>query len=254
MDYVLHQAALGSVTRSLLEPLDCHRSNVDGFVHMLEAARQTEVRRLVYASSSATYGDHPGLPKYEDRIGQALSPYALSKRIDELYAAIYLRSYGLQSIGLRYFNVYGPRQDPAGAYAAVIPCWIDTLRRGQRPILYGDGETSRDFCFVENVVQPNLLAATSERATALGQVYNIAVGQRTSLMELYRQLANLLKDQAGICANEQPEFRDFRAGDVRHSQADISKAMELLGYRPTHDLQRGLQQTVFWYLRTQAHS
>lgn len=245
MDYVLHQAALGSVARSLQEPLMYHSINVDGFLCILEAARQARVKRVVYASSSATYGDHPALPKMESQCGLALSPYALGKQINEHYASLYQRSYQLESIGLRYFNVYGPRQDPAGAYAAVIPGWIAALRLGKAVVIHGDGLNSRDFCFVENVVQANVLAAACERSEATGQVYNIAVGQRTSLLELFHLLQALLAEQGPSAA---PEHRPFRAGDVRHSHADISRAAELLGYRPSHDLQRGLQQTVAWYL------
>ncbi|MYM39699.1 NAD-dependent epimerase/dehydratase family protein [Pseudoduganella sp. CY13W] len=247
-DYVLHQAALGSVTRSLHEPQTCFQINVSGFINMLEAIRQTQVKKLVYASSSATYGDHAELPKRETASGNALSPYALSKQIDEQYARLYQRCYGLRSIGLRYFNVYGPRQDPSGAYAAVIPCFIEALRQGQAPIIFGDGETSRDFCFVENVVQANLLAAVCERADACDQIYNIAVGQRTPLRELHSLLAELLASHTARAIPLQAQFRDFRAGDVKHSHADISKAAQLLGYQPTHDLRRGLQQTVNWYL------
>lgn len=251
VDYVLHQAALGSVTRSLLEPQTCFQINVAGFINLLEAAKQTKVKRVVYASSSAIYGDHCELPKREYATGNALSPYALSKQIDEQYAGLYQRCYALRSIGLRYFNVFGPRQDPSGAYAAVIPRFIETLRHGKVPIIYGDGETSRDFCFVENVVQANLLAAVCERADAIDQIYNIAVGQRTTLRELHRLLAELITSHASTGISQQPEYREFRAGDVRHSHADISKAAELLGYQPTHDLQRGLQQTVNWYLSKQ---
>lgn len=250
-DYVLHQAALGSVTRSLIEPQSCFQTNVSGFINMLEAARQTKVKSLVYASSSATYGDHAELPKREYSTGNALSPYALSKQINEQYARLYQRCYALRSIGLRYFNVYGPRQDPLGAYAAVIPCFIEALRHGQAPVIYGDGETSRDFCFVENVVQANLLAAVCERADATDQVYNIAVGQRTTLRELHILLAEILASRTGTAISQHAEYRDFRAGDIRHSHADISKAAQLLGYQPTHDLRRGLQQTVNWYLSNQ---
>lgn len=247
IDVVLHQAALGSVGRSLQEPLSCHAINVSGFLNMLEACRLERVGRLVYASSSATYGDDAALPKQEEQIGKALSPYALSKHVDELYAAVYQRCYGLHSIGLRYFNVFGPRQDPRGAYAAVIPCWITALQQGAASTIYGDGETSRDFCFVENVVQANLLAARTEQPLALNQVYNIAVAGRTTLNQLYAILQRMLLADHPQVAETVPLYQEFRAGDVRHSHADISKASRLLHYRPTHDLQRGLQQTVHWY-------
>lgn len=247
VDVVLHQAALGSVARSLQAPLTCHTINVSGFLNMLEACRLEQVSRLVYASSSATYGDHATLPKQEASIGKPLSPYALSKQIDELYADLYQRCYGLHSIGLRYFNVFGPRQDPCGAYAAVIPGWIAALQQGRAITIYGDGETSRDFCFVENVVQANLLAALTDQQEALDQVYNIAVAGRTTLNQLYDMLQRLLLAEYPHVADVLPRRAEFRAGDVRHSHADISKAQRLLQYRPTHDLQRGLQQTVHWY-------
>jgi len=246
-DYVLHQAAVGSVTRSIEEPLLCNDINVNGFINVLDAARLAGVRRLVYAASSASYGDHAGLPKQEQAIGNALSPYGLSKHINELYAGVYARCYGLDSIGLRYFNVFGPRQDPAGAYAAVIPQWIAAMME-QRPVtIHGDGENSRDFCYVANVVQANLLSALTNRSDAVNQVYNVALSARTSLNELYLMLQGLLVERHPYLHDQQPQYGAFRAGDVRHSHADISKAVALLGYAPTHDLLRGLKQTLRWY-------
>ena len=240
-DFVLHQAALGSVPRSIAEPLDSHASNVNGSLNMLVAARDAKVRRLVYASSSSVYGDHPGLPKVEDSIGRPLSPYAVTKYVNELYASVFCRTYGLPVIGLRYFNVFGARQDPAGPYAAVIPRWVKALLAGEPVKIFGDGETSRDFCYVKNVVQMNLLAAIGESSEAVDQVYNVAVNQRTSLNLLFRELCELL----GVEAT--PEYQDFRPGDVRHSLADISKAQRLLGYAPTHDLRTGLAEALRWY-------
>jgi UDP-N-acetylglucosamine 4-epimerase len=247
VDLVLHQAALGSVPRSMEDPLRCHAANVTGFINMLEAARLAQVKRFVFASSSAVYGDHPALPKVETEIGQPLSPYAASKRINEVYASAYAKVYGFPGIGLRYFNVFGPRQDPNGAYAAVIPRWIDALLRRARIQINGDGETSRDFSFVANVVQANLLAATVADAAALHQVYNIAVGERTTLNELFHLL------QAGLCKlqpdlpEQQPQYGPERAGDVRHSHANISKAKQLLGYEPELRVGDGLERAMAWY-------
>jgi UDP-N-acetylglucosamine 4-epimerase len=246
-DYVLHQAALGSVGRSLAEPLLCNDINVGGHLNLLEAARLNGVRRVVYAASSASYGDHPALPKQEQHIGLALSPYALSKHVNELYAGVYARCYGLETIGLRYFNVFGPRQDPNGAYAAVIPQWVASMIRQRPVIINGDGESSRDFCYVANAVQANLLAALTSRPTAVNQVYNVALNARTSLNELYLLLLELLSERHPHLLDSQPTYAPFRAGDVRHSQADIAKAAQLLGYAPTHDLRRGLRQALRWY-------
>jgi UDP-N-acetylglucosamine 4-epimerase len=243
VDIVLHQAALGSVPRSIADPIATHTTNVTGFLNVLNAARDAKVRRFVYASSSSTYGDDPGLPKVEDVTGEPLSPYALSKQTNELYADVFARCYGMQSIGLRYFNVFGPRQDPEGAYAAVIPRWIRALLTGEPVQINGDGETSRDFCYVANVVQANLLAALSEEARALNEVYNVAVGERTSLKHLFEILRRLLKVEL------KPEYHPFRPGDVRHSLADISLARELLGYEPTHTLERGLTEALSWYVK-----
>lgn len=247
--YVLHQAALGSVPRSIEDPIRTHESNINGFLNMLVACRDAGVARFVYAASSSTYGDHPGLPKVEDRIGKPLSPYAVTKYVNELYAEVFARTYGLQSVGLRYFNVFGPRQDPDGAYAAVIPKWFGSLLRNQPVYINGDGETSRDFCFIDNVVQMNILAATADNNDAVNQVYNVAVGDRTSLNHLF---ASIRDQVAAVYPDKQvqePVYRDFRAGDVRHSQADIGKARALLGYEPTHVLQAGLVVAADYYLR-----
>ena len=247
VDYVLHQAALGSVPRSIEQPLATHQANVTGFVQMLEAARLAEAKRFVYASSSSVYGDHPELPKVEDLLGQVLSPYAATKLINEVYAQSYAVAYGFSSVGLRYFNVFGPRQDPDGAYAAVIPKWIAALLRQQPVQINGDGETSRDFCYVENVVQANLLAATANNPQAVNQVYNIAVGERTTLNELFQLLHDGLRRLNPALPNQKPVYRDFRAGDVRHSLADISKARRLLGYEPIQRARDGLASAMEWY-------
>lgn len=247
VDYVLHHAALGSVPRSLAEPRASHRANVTGFLELLEAARRAGVKRLVYASSSSVYGDAPELPKREERIGRPLSPYAATKWMNEIYADTWGRVYGLECIGLRYFNVFGPRQDPQGPYAAVIPRWMDALWHGRPVTVYGDGETSRDFCYVANVVQANLLAATTERPEAVHQVYNIAIGERTSLNELYHLLvAGLQRWRPGLTPPP-PVYEPFRPGDVRHSLADISKARRLLGYDPPYRLAEGLELTWQWF-------
>jgi UDP-N-acetylglucosamine 4-epimerase len=248
-DYVLHQAALGSVPRSIANPMATTLNNVCGFVNMLWAAREAGVKRFVFASSSSVYGDNSTLPKTEGHVGNSLSPYAVSKLVDELYAAVFARCYGLNSVGLRYFNVFGPRQDPNGAYAAVIPKWIDALMRGDQVYINGDGETSRDFCYVTNVTQANLLAATTENPEALNTVYNVAVGDRTTLNELFQQLANALLRHGVIQNLPRPIHREARTGDVRHSQADTSKAEHRLGYAPTHTFPAGLAETVDWYVR-----
>ena len=246
-DYVLHQGALGSVPRSIVEPLNSHESNVNGTLNMLLAARDQKVRTFVYASSSAVYGDHPALPKVEERVGRLLSPYATTKAVNELYADVFGRVYGLPCVGLRYFNVFGPRQDPEGAYAAVIPKWLAALLQGEPVRINGDGKTSRDFCYVANVVQANLLAATATKPRALNQVYNIAVGARTTLNELFELLVDGLNPDLPAAKRPQPVYSDFRAGDVRHSHADISKAKRLLGYRPTHRIDQGLREAMVWY-------
>lgn len=244
---VLHQAALGSVPRSLADPITSNAVNIDGFLNMLVAGRDAGVKAFVYAASSSTYGDHPGLPKVEDRIGRPLSPYAVTKFVNELYADVFARSYGFSSIGLRYFNVFGKRQDPNGAYAAVIPKWIAAMIRGEDVVINGDGETSRDFCFIENVVQANILSALAQEQ-GVNQVYNVAVNARTSLNQLFDILVRTLADNDVVYAKK-PVYHDFRAGDVRHSQADVSKAARLLGYQPTHTILQGLQAAMPWYLR-----
>lgn len=247
VDYVLHQAALGSVPRSINDPITTNQANIDGFLNMLVAARDAQVKRFVYAASSSTYGDHPGLPKVEDRIGKPLSPYAVTKYVNELYAEVFGKTYGLSSIGLRYFNVFGPRQDPDGAYAAVIPKWFSGMIANQAIYINGDGKTSRDFCYVANAVQANLLAATVEDEQATNQIYNVAVGDRTELVELHTAIRELLTERYPHVAKAAPVFRDFRAGDVRHSLADISKAERLLGYVPTHRILDGLGDAMRWY-------
>ncbi len=247
-DVILHQAALGSVPRSILDPLTTHATNVTGFLNVLWAAREHGIRRVVYASSSSVYGDHPGLPKEEDLIGRQLSPYAVSKYSNELYAHAFGLAYGMELLGLRYFNVFGPRQDPSGPYAAVIPVWFQSLLQGSTVFVNGDGTTSRDFCFVENVVQANLLAATTDRAEAIGKVYNVAVGDRTTLLELFEAIRTQVALLRPGAANAHPAHRDERAGDVRHSLADISRARRLLGYEPTVKVAEGLARAAEWYL------
>ncbi|MBO1113924.1 SDR family oxidoreductase [Bordetella petrii] len=245
VDHVLHQAALGSVPRSLNDPITTNEVNISGFLNMLVASRDAKVKTFVYAASSSTYGDHPGLPKVEDTIGKPLSPYAVTKYVNELYADVFARSYGLASVGLRYFNVFGKRQDPQGAYAAVIPKWTAAMIRGDDVVINGDGETSRDFCFVENAVQANLLAALAPQE-GVNQVYNVAYSGRTTLNQLYKFLAQALGGQ-GVRYDKAPVYADFRAGDVRHSQADIGKAGKLLGYQPAYDILRGLETAMPWY-------
>lgn len=248
VDYVLHQAALGSVPRSIEDPLATNAANIDGFLNMLVAARDAGVTRFVYAASSSTYGDHPDLPKVEDRIGRPLSPYAVTKLVNELYAEVFARTYGFRSIGLRYFNIFGPHQDPEGAYAAVVPKWVAAMIRGEPVYINGDGETSRDFCYIANAVQANLLAATASRPEAAGQVYNVAVGDRTTLNDLFRAIRDVLAPRFPHLRDLEPVYRDFRPGDVRHSQADVSKARELLGYAPTHRIADGLKEAMDWYV------
>jgi UDP-N-acetylglucosamine 4-epimerase len=247
-DVVLHQAALGSVPRSIADPLATHLANVTGFVNMLVAARDAKAR-FVYASSSSIYGDHAALPKVEDSIGGPLSPYAVSKLANELYAEVFARCYGFNAVGMRYFNVFGPRQDPEGAYAAVIPRWIRSLLTGEAVEINGDGETTRDFCYVANAVQANLLAALATDPAALNQVYNIAVGESTSLNRLHELLRTLLAELQGTPCGAQAVYRPFREGDVRHSLADISLARQLLGYQPSHTLSSGLKEALPWYVK-----
>lgn len=248
IDYVLHQAALGSVPRSLKDPCATNETNVSGFLNMLVASRDAAVKSFTYAASSSTYGDHPGLPKVEDKIGRPLSPYAVTKFVNELYAEVFDRSYGFKATGLRYFNVFGRRQDPDGAYAAVIPKWAASLLRGETVFINGDGETSRDFCYVDNAVQANLLAATVGHLEARGQVYNVAVGDRTTLNDLYFALRERLGQHHVPIRSVLPEYRDFRVGDVRHSQADISKIKAMLGYEPSHRITEGINEAMSWYL------
>jgi UDP-N-acetylglucosamine/UDP-N-acetylgalactosamine 4-epimerase len=250
VDYVLHQAALGSVPRSLADPITSNAANITGFLNMLVAARDAQVQSFTYAASSSTYGDHPALPKVEDRIGKPLSPYAVTKYVNELYADVFVKSYGFHTIGLRYFNVFGPRQNPNGAYAAVIPKWTAALLQGEPVHINGDGETSRDFSYIANAVQANLLAATTLKPEARNQVYNMAVGDRTTLNQLYALLRDNLVAH-GVSPDVQAVYRDFRAGDVRHSQADVSKAHKLLGYAPTHSLAAGVGEAMPWYVRQQ---
>ena len=249
IDYVLHQAALGSVPRSIEDPLLTNACNIDGFVNMLVAARDAGVKSFTYAASSSTYGDHPGLPKVEDEIGKPLSPYAVTKYVNELYGDVFATCYGFKSIGLRYFNVFGPRQDPDGAYAAVIPKWTATMIRGETVFVNGDGETSRDFCYVDNAVQANILAAVAEDQ-AKNQIYNVACNDRTSLNELFAHLRDALAG-LGVSYERQPTYQDFREGDVRHSQADISKASRLLGYEVIYRVGDGLNRAMPWYLANQ---
>jgi UDP-N-acetylglucosamine 4-epimerase len=246
-EVVLHQAALGSVPRSIEDPLATHAANVTGFVNMLIAARDAGVARFVYASSSAVYGDHPVLPKLEERIGAAASPYGLSKHIDELYAGVFSRCYGFSAIGLRYFNVFGPRQDPESMYAAVIPAWIGALLRNQPAYVNGDGRQARDFCYIDNVVQANLLAASVAEAEALDQAYNVALGEQTSLNELFEMIRAGLAPRLPHLRTVRPVHREPRAGDLPFSRADIGKAERLLGYRPQVRIMQGLQRTIDWY-------
>ena len=258
IDVVLHQAALGSVPRSIENPLASHESNITGFLNMLIAARDAGAGRFVYASSSAVYGDHPALPKREEQTGNLLSPYALTKLVNEQYAAVFARCYGMQAVGLRYFNVFGRRQDPEGAYAAVIPRWFRSLLAAQSCSIFGDGETSRDFTHVSNVVQANLLAATTMTNVA-GQAFNVACGGQLTLRQLHDAIAAVLLRRGAISTAPAPNWESFRPGDVRHSLADISKARELLGYEPGRTLTEGLEEAAEWYmehcaagLRTQA--
>lgn len=245
VDYVLHQAALGSVPRSIADPITTNTVNINGFLNMLQAAKEQKVKSFTYAASSSTYGDHPALPKVEQNIGNPLSPYAVTKYVNELYAEVYARTYGFKSIGLRYFNVFGRRQDPNGAYAAVIPKWTSAMIKGEDIYINGDGETSRDFCYIDNVVQINLLAATAPNE-AKNEVYNVAVGGRTTLNELFSAIKTALSNNK-ISIYKEPIYRDFRNGDIRHSQADISKAKTMLGYEPQYDITAGISEAIQWY-------
>jgi UDP-N-acetylglucosamine/UDP-N-acetylgalactosamine 4-epimerase len=248
VDIVLHEAALGSVPRSIDDPIASHESNVTGFLNMLVAARDAQVKRFVYAASSAAYGDHPALPKVEETIGRPLSPYGAGKYMNELYADVFGRCYGMETIGLRYFNVFGPRQDPDGAYAAVIPKWIAAMLRGEPVYINGDGETARDFCYIENVVQANILAGTVQDPEAVNKVYNVALGEQTSLNQLFKSLNELLSARDDTFSSAPPVYRDFRAGDVRFSRADISKAKRHLGFKPTFRVHDGLERAIEWYV------
>lgn len=248
VDYVLHQAALGSVPRSIENPIATNASNIDGFLNMLVAAKEAKVQNFVYAASSSTYGDHPALPKQEDIIGNPLSPYAVTKYVNELYANVFHRCYGFNSIGLRYFNIFGKRQTPDGAYAAVIPKWTAAMIQGETVYINGDGSTSRDFNYIANAVQANLLAATTTNAAALNQIYNVAVGGRTNLNQLFSMLTETLAQNA-VTYTQAAIYRDFRAGDVRHSQADISKIQTLLDYEPQFNIAQGIEQAMPWYVQ-----
>ena len=248
VDYVLHQAALGSVPRSIEDPINTNKANIDGFLNMLVASRDAKVKRFVYAASSSTYGDHPGLPKVEDEIGAPLSPYAVTKVVNELYASVFAKTYGFKTIGLRYFNIFGKRQDPEGAYAAVIPKWVSDILSGKDVFINGDGKTSRDFCYIDNTVQMNLLAATTTDSNSTDQVYNVAVNDQTDLNQLYQMIEEKLIDRVDGLTTKDQIYRDFRAGDVRHSLADISKAKNLLGYSPNYKIDEGLNESMDWYI------
>jgi UDP-N-acetylglucosamine 4-epimerase len=247
-DFVLHQAALGSVPRSVENPMLTNDSNITGFLNMLWHAKEANVKSFVYAASSSTYGDHPDLPKVEDKIGSPLSPYAVTKYVNELYADVFAKTYNFKSIGLRYFNVFGKRQDPDGAYAAVIPKWFASMIKNETVFINGDGETSRDFCFIENCIQANILSALTENEEAKNQVYNVAFGERTTLNELFDLIRERVVKVIPEAKNLKPVYRDFRAGDVRHSLADISKASELIGYRPEFSVTKGLDLAADWYV------
>jgi UDP-N-acetylglucosamine/UDP-N-acetylgalactosamine 4-epimerase len=248
VDYVLHQAALGSVPRSIEDPINTNKANIDGFLNMLVAAKGAKVKRFVYAASSSTYGDHPDLPKVEDIIGNPLSPYAVTKVVNELYASVFAKTYGFKTIGLRYFNIFGKRQDPNGAYAAVIPKWVAAILNKEDVYINGDGETSRDFCYIDNTVQMNLLAATTDSDEATDQVYNVALNDRTSLNKLYQMIEERLIQRTQGLERKSPIYRDFRAGDVRHSQANIDKAQRLLDYQPKYMISEGMDEAMGWYV------
>jgi UDP-N-acetylglucosamine 4-epimerase len=247
VDYVLHQAALGSVPRSIADPITTNATNITGFLNMLTAARDAKVSSFTYAASSSTYGDHPALPKVEENIGNPLSPYAVTKYVNELYADVFARTYAFKTIGLRYFNVFGKRQDPNGAYAAVIPKWTAAMIAGDEVFINGDGETSRDFCFIENTVQANILAATANNE-ARNQVYNVAVGDRTTLNELFNAIRVALNEN-GVIYNKEPIYREFRIGDVRHSQASIAKIEQFLKYEPEFNINQGINIAMPWYIK-----
>ena len=248
VDYVLHQAALGSVPRSIENPINTNKANIDGFLNMLVASKEANIKRFVYAASSSTYGDHPDLPKVESKIGNPLSPYAVTKVVNELYAQVFAKTYGFKTIGLRYFNIFGKRQDPNGAYAAVIPKWVAAILNKEDVFINGDGETSRDFCYIDNTVQMNLLAATTDNDKAIDQVYNVALNDRTSLNKLYQMIEDKLIQRTEGLEKKEPIYRDYRAGDVRHSQANIDKAIELLNYQPKYMISKGMNEAMDWYI------
>ena len=250
VDYVLHQAALGSVPRSIEDPINTNSVNIDGFLNMLVASKNENVKKFVYAASSATYGDHPDLPKMEDKIGNPLSPYAVTKFVNELYANVFAKTYGFKTIGLRYFNIFGKRQDPNGAYAAVIPKWVAGIINKEDIFINGDGETSRDFCYIDNTVQMNLLAATTDNDEATDQVYNVALNDRTNLNKLYQIIEERLVQRISGLKKKKPIYRDFRSGDVRHSQANIDKAQKLLDYQPQFKISEGMKEAMDWYMNS----
>ena len=249
VDYVLHQAALGSVPRSIEDPINTNKANIDGFLNMLVASKDENVKRFVYATSSSTYGDYPHLPKVEDKIGNPLSPYAVTKVINELYASVFAKTYGFKTIGLRYFNIFGKRQDPNGAYAAVIPKWVAAILNNKDVFINGDGETTRDFCYIDNAVQMNLLAATTNNNAAIDQIYNVALNDKTSLNKLYHLIEKRLIQRTVGLKKKEPIYRDFRAGDVRHSQANIEKAQKLLEYQPKYMISEGMDEAIDWYIK-----
>tara|TARA_B100000900_G_scaffold379318_1_gene364144 strand:- start:985 stop:2025 length:1041 start_codon:yes stop_codon:yes gene_type:complete len=250
VDYVLHQAALGSVPRSIEDPIGTNEANIDGFINMLVASRDAKVKRFVYAASSSSYGDNTDLPKIEHMIGNPLSPYAVTKLVNELYASVFAKNYNFKTIGLRYFNIFGKRQDPNGAYAAVIPKWIASVLNNEDVYINGDGETSRDFCYIDNAVQSNILAAMTENNEAVDQVYNVALNDRTSLNELHRMIEDKILQRVQGLEKKEPIYRDFRPGDVRHSQASVDKANTLLEYRPKYKISEGLDETIDWYINS----
>jgi UDP-N-acetylglucosamine 4-epimerase len=248
IDYVLHQAALGSVPRSVLDPISTHNANINGHLNMLVASRDNAVKRFVYASSSSIYGDHPDLPKVESKTGNPLSPYAVTKSVNEIYSKNFSTTYGLDTIGLRYFNIFGKRQDPEGAYAAVIPKWVSLMINNEKIQINGDGKTTRDFCYIENVIQANILSAVTSNNDAVNKVYNIANNDNTSLLDLYQMISANLKRKIQKLEIQSPEYRDFQDGDVRHSQGSIQKAEKYLGYKPTHNINQGLHEAIDWYI------
>jgi len=250
VDIILHQAALGSVPRSIADPITSNQSNITGFLNMLTASKNAGIKRFVYASSSSVYGDSKELPKVEERIGHVLSPYSVMKMTNELYANVFNRTYGMETIGLRYFNVFGRRQNPNGGYAAVIPKWISALIEDKNVYINGDGETSRDFTYIDNVIQMNILAGLTENSEAFGEAFNVAVGGRNTLNELYELINEKLSNHINSFTSKSPIYRDFRAGDIRHSNADISKAKNYVGYVPTHDIYKGMEEAIEWYIES----